>query len=61
MTQSRGGTIQRWPRSATQKTQPQGIDPETGKPYKAVEIPVPKRRDFDRLLDRATKKPQRST
>jgi len=39
----------------TQKTQPRGIDPETGRPYKPVEIPVPKRKDFDKLLDRAIK------
>lgn len=36
----------------TQKTQPQGIDPETGKPYEPVEIPVPKRQDVDDALDR---------
>jgi hypothetical protein len=44
----------------TQKTRPHGIDPETGKPYKPVEIPVPKRKDIDKLLARATKKSQRS-
>jgi hypothetical protein len=33
----------------TQKTRP-----KEGKP---IEIPVPKRKDFDRLLKRATKKP----
>jgi hypothetical protein len=32
--------------------------PKQGKP---IEIPVPKRKDFDRLLERATKKPRRST
>jgi hypothetical protein len=39
----------------TQKTQPRGIDPKTGKPYEPIEIPVPKRKDFDKLLDRAIK------
>jgi hypothetical protein len=37
----------------TQQTQPKGIDPKTGKPYEPVEIPVPKRSVFDRLLGRA--------
>jgi hypothetical protein len=41
------------PRQPTQKTQPKGIDPKTGKPYEPVEIPVPKRREIDDLLDRA--------
>ena len=41
----------------TQPTQPKGIDPKTGKPYEPVEIPVPKRAVFDRLLDRAEKTP----
>ena len=45
----------------TQNTEPRGIDPATGKPYKAIEIPVPKRKDFDKLLERATKKPRRSS
>lgn len=38
-----------------QKTQPKGIDPDTGKPYPAVEIPVPKRREIERLLERTTR------
>jgi hypothetical protein len=42
-------------REPTQRTQPKGIDPKTGKPYEPVEIPVPKRSDFDRLLKRAEK------
>jgi hypothetical protein len=37
----------------TQLTQPKGIDPKTGKPHKPIEIPVPKRGVFDRLLKRA--------
>jgi hypothetical protein len=37
----------------TQLTQPKGMDPKTGKPYEPVEIPVPKRSVFDRLLKRA--------
>jgi hypothetical protein len=43
----------------TQKTQPKGIDPKTGKPYEPVEIPVPKRSDFDKLLERAEQPPKR--
>jgi hypothetical protein len=39
----------------TQATQPKGIDPKTGEPYEPVEVPVPKRSIFDRLLDRAEK------
>jgi hypothetical protein len=46
-------------REPTQHTQPKGIDPETGKPYEPVEIPVPKRSDFERLLKRAKKPPPR--
>lgn len=38
-----------------QKTQPKGIDPDTGKPYPAVEIPVPKRSEIDRLLQKASR------
>ena len=34
----------------TQPTQPKGIDPETGRPYEPVEIPVPKREEFLRDL-----------
>jgi hypothetical protein len=40
----------------TQETTPKGIDRKTGKPYPPIEIPVPKRSVFDRLLDRAEKK-----
>jgi hypothetical protein len=39
----------------TQKTQPKGIDPKTGEPYEPVEIPVPKRSTWDRVLGRASK------
>jgi hypothetical protein len=42
-------------REPTQKTQPKGIDPETGKPYEPAEIPVPKRSDFEKLLKRAAR------
>lgn len=28
---------------STQKTQPKGIDPETGEPYKPADIPIPTR------------------
>jgi hypothetical protein len=41
-------------REPTQKTQPKGIDPETGKPYPPVDIPVPKRTDLEKVLSRAT-------
>lgn len=41
----------------TQPTQPKGIDPKTGKPYEPVQIPVPKRGVFDRLLKRAENTP----
>ena len=44
-------------REPTQKTQPKGIDPKTGKPYEPVEIPVPRRGLFDALIKRATKPP----
>lgn len=44
----------------TQKTQPKGKDKRTGKVHDPIEIPVPKRRDVDGLLDRAAKvKPQK--
>lgn len=39
-------------REPTQRTQPKGKD-ESGKPNEPVEIPVPKRKDFDSLLKRA--------
>ncbi len=43
----------------TQPTQPKGINPKTGEPYEPVEIPVPKRGVFDRLLQRASNTPPR--
>jgi hypothetical protein len=42
---------------AIQQTQPKGIDPKTGKPYEPVEIPMPKRGTWDRLLKRAETTP----
>jgi hypothetical protein len=39
----------------TQLTQPKGIDPKTGKAYGPVEIPVPKRGAWEKVLGRATK------
>jgi hypothetical protein len=40
----------------TQLTQPKGIDPKTGKPYKPVEIPIPTQDDFEKLVRRATER-----
>jgi hypothetical protein len=37
-----------------QKTQPQGIDPKTGKPYEPVDIRIPRRGLFDALIKKAT-------
>jgi hypothetical protein len=37
----------------SQLTQPKGINPKTGEPYEPVEIPVPKRNLWNRLLHRA--------
>lgn len=45
------------PAEPTQQTQPKGIDPKTGKPYEPVEIPVPKRSTWDRLLHHAESTP----
>jgi hypothetical protein len=42
----------------TQKTQPKGIDPKTGKPYEPIEIPIPKRGEIEDLLRRAAKPSQ---
>ena len=42
-------------REPKQKTQPKGIDPQTGRPFEGVEVPVPKREEFDKLLKRAEK------
>lgn len=43
------------PKPKTQKTQPKGIDPETGKPYDGIEIPVPKEQEIEDLISRAAK------
>jgi hypothetical protein len=40
-----------------QKTTPKGIDPKTGKPYKPIEIPVPKRGEIEEMLKRAATPP----
>ena len=42
---------------ATQQTQPKGTDPGTREPYEPVEIPVPERSTWDRLLRRAETSP----
>ncbi len=44
------------PTPRTQQTQPKGRDKD-GKPYPPIEIPVPKRSAFDRLLGRAENTP----
>lgn len=41
-------------REPTQKTQPKGTD-EHGKPNQPMDVPVPKRSEFDRLLAKAEK------
>jgi len=41
---------------ATQQTEPRGMDPKTGEPYEGVEIPVPKRSAWERVLGRATRR-----
>jgi hypothetical protein len=48
-------------REPTQRTQPKGIDPKMGKPYEPIEIPVPKRGDFDKILKRAAKPTRRKS
>lgn len=45
-------------REPTQPSQPKGIDPKTGKPYEPVEIPIPNRSTWDRLLRNAEAPPQ---
>jgi hypothetical protein len=45
------------PTPKTQLTQPKGIDPKTGEPYEPIEIPVPKRSTWDRLLHRVENTP----
>jgi len=39
----------------TAKTTPKGINPKTGKPYEPIEIPIPKREDFEDLVKRASR------
>lgn len=41
-----------------QKSQPKGRD-DKGEPAKPMDIPVPKRSEFDRLLGKAEKPPKR--
>ncbi|MGI9019125.1 MAG: hypothetical protein ACR2G3_00245 [Solirubrobacterales bacterium] len=43
-----------------QKTQPRGKDKRTGEPAKPLEIPVPKRKAFDALLQRVSGGKRRS-
>ncbi|MHB1468470.1 MAG: hypothetical protein ACYCU0_00880 [Solirubrobacteraceae bacterium] len=43
------------PTPGWQKTQPRGIDPKTGEPYEPIEIPVPKRGTWEKLLKQAAK------
>jgi hypothetical protein len=38
----------------SQKSTPKGKD-KSGKPYEPIEIPVPKRKDFEDLLSRSAK------
>lgn len=38
-----------------QKTKPKGKDKRTGEPAEPIEIPVPKRRDFEPLIEKAAK------
>lgn len=38
-----------------QKTTPKGVDPKTGKPYEPIEVPVPKRGDFEDMLRKVAK------
>jgi hypothetical protein len=42
-------------REPTQRTQPKGIDPRTGKPYEPVEIPIPTKGAVLGALERAAK------
>jgi hypothetical protein len=38
-----------------QQTQPKGKDKRTGKPAEPLDIPVPKRKDVERVLERAAR------
>ena len=42
---------------STQPTQPQGINPKTGKPYEPIEIPVPTEGDVMDLLEKVAHAP----
>jgi hypothetical protein len=42
-------------------TQPKGIDPTAGEPHEPMEIPVPKRSVFDKLLRRPPKPAKKGT
>jgi hypothetical protein len=46
------------PQEPKQKTQPRGTD-DKGEPAKPIEIPVPKRGTFDKLVKRAAKRPSK--
>ncbi len=46
------------PGQPTQKTQPKGIDPQTGKRYEPIEIPVPTREDVLGSLRHAARSPR---
>jgi hypothetical protein len=39
-----------------QKSTPKGKD-KGGKPYEGIEIPVPKRKDFEELVKRSARRP----
>ncbi len=39
----------------TPGTEPNGIDPKTGRPYRPADVPVPRREAIDTLLKRAAK------
>lgn len=41
-------------RKPTQKTTPKGTD-KSGKPHEPIDIPVPKRKDFEDVLRRASR------
>jgi hypothetical protein len=55
---SLGAVVPLTPVARRQNSQPKGRDPK-GEPHKPVEIPVPKRDEFDRLLAKAEKPKKR--